>query len=347
MKTNNDQKAKQQQRRKLLLMPLIIIPMVTLLFNVLGGGSAQSEAVATKITASISDFPMSNAEDLKANKAATYQAMEDEKNYLANDFKEYSLQNAAEQNISVKKDTNKIPGAALQKADQAYFDFYKDSNLMKQANAINYPMAATNKNQAPAKGYQQEDVVRTRQNFNDEDEEQKNRRNNIDGQASGKLLQAIIHGTQKVRSNTRVSIRMMEAYEFEDIMLEKNDLIYGIATAGYSGRLSIKIKSLSIGDRVVPVNWTIYDLDGNEGIHVPFQLVDNNYVKNQTVNEGSSELQNAVDQTVTQAVPVPGINIGTRLLGNLARNNRSVKKNNFTVVLDSGNRVLINVENEE
>jgi hypothetical protein len=349
MKTTNEKLVKKQQRNKLLLLPLLVIPSLALLFKVMGGGSeAAMPASSSKLTASLmGGIPQGEVHDLDKSKAEHYalQSFNESQNddpFFNNDFSNGSLQKMLTTADSAKN--NNIPLSVLQKMDQQYFEFYKDS----LKNAMN--LMTVQKNAAVGQQKKKEEVVRTRDDF-DEDKK-KNNNPAGEGEVSEKLLKAMIHGNQVVRSGTRVTIRILEAFESGDIVLEKNDIIYGMGSAGASGRLMIKINSVPMGERVVPVNWSIYDLDGIEGIHVPFQLVDKNTLSNQNINQGMSDAQAIADQSLLQSVTAvdpllsTGVMAGTRLAGNAARNKGNMKRTNFTVKLDSGNIVYIKTVSE-
>jgi Conjugative transposon, TraM len=349
MKTANEKLVKKQQRNKLLLLPLLIIPSLALLFKVMGGGEGGSatSGYSSSLTASLtSGIPQSEANDLQKSKAENYavqdfQPAEKDDPFFNNDFREGSLQKLLTATDSAKNGT--IPMSALQKMDQQYFEFYKDS-LKNAMNLMATQKSITNNNTGNKR---KEPVVRTREQF---DEDNKKNSQSGEPEASEKLLKAMIHGNQVIKSGTRVTIRLLESFESGDIVLEKNDIIFGMGSAGMSGRLMIKISSVPMGERVVPVNWTVYDLDGIEGIHVPFQLVDKNTLANQNINQGMSDAQAIADQSLLQSVtavdPVvsTGVMAGTRLLGNAARNKGNSKRANFTVKLDSGNIIYISTK---
>lgn len=96
----------------------------------------------------------------------------------------------------------------------------------------------------------------------------------LDQQALGQTatgLTAVVGHTQQIISGNTVQLRLTSALSVAGTMIAANNFIYG--TAALSGeRLKIKIGSVRSGDLILPVNLSVYDLDGIEGIFIPGAL---------------------------------------------------------------------------
>ncbi|MGX5857963.1 conjugative transposon protein TraM [Dyadobacter jiangsuensis] len=96
----------------------------------------------------------------------------------------------------------------------------------------------------------------------------------LDEQASGRAvtgLTAVIGHTQQIISGNTVQLRLTSALSIAGTMIAANNFIYGIAALS-GERLKIKIGSVRSGDLILPVNLSVYDLDGIEGIYIPGAL---------------------------------------------------------------------------
>lgn len=84
-------------------------------------------------------------------------------------------------------------------------------------------------------------------------------------------LTAVIEKTQQLVSGNVIGLRLTSPASVAGATIQENTLIYG--TASVSGeRLKIKISTLKAAGKILPVNLSVYDLDGIEGIYIPGAL---------------------------------------------------------------------------
>ena len=80
-------------------------------------------------------------------------------------------------------------------------------------------------------------------------------------------LYAIIDRQQKLQSGDKVRLRLLENGIYKGQLLPANQILYGICSVG-SGRIKIRISSITIQQQLFPTALEVYDLDGMQGIYV-------------------------------------------------------------------------------
>ncbi|WP_192822748.1 conjugative transposon protein TraM [Rufibacter sp. LB8] len=89
--------------------------------------------------------------------------------------------------------------------------------------------------------------------------------------ASGNTIAAIIHMDQKVVSGDLVRLRLLEDVLLDHRTLQKHSFLFG--TCEVEGeRLKIHVKTILLGNEIIPVSLSAYDLDGQEGLHITGSL---------------------------------------------------------------------------
>ena len=81
-------------------------------------------------------------------------------------------------------------------------------------------------------------------------------------------LKAEVYETTTVLTGNRLKIRLLEDATLTGIRLPAGSFLYGTCEVA-NERLRIAISQLPIGDSFVPVNISVHDLDGMEGLYVP------------------------------------------------------------------------------
>lgn len=82
-------------------------------------------------------------------------------------------------------------------------------------------------------------------------------------------IKAIVHESQTVVGETGVRLRLLEPAQTPQRTIPKGTMI----TAGakfQNGRLQLKVTSVELHGNIIPVELTIYDLDGQQGLAVPY-----------------------------------------------------------------------------
>lgn len=82
-------------------------------------------------------------------------------------------------------------------------------------------------------------------------------------------IKACVHDAQTVIGETGVRLRLLEAAQTPERTIPKGTVV--TANAKFQGgRLQLKITSVELDGNIIPVDITIYDLDGQQGLYVPY-----------------------------------------------------------------------------
>lgn len=82
-------------------------------------------------------------------------------------------------------------------------------------------------------------------------------------------IKACVHDAQTVVSETGVRLRLLEPAQTPQRTIPKGTIV--TANAKFqNGRLQLKITSIELEGNIIPVDITIYDLDGQQGLYVPY-----------------------------------------------------------------------------
>ncbi|MBS7253303.1 conjugative transposon protein TraM [Flavobacterium branchiicola] len=81
-------------------------------------------------------------------------------------------------------------------------------------------------------------------------------------------LEAAVHETQTIVNGSVVKLRLTADITLQGTTIPKNTFVYGMA-ALKGERLEIKIENLQHHGSLFPVQLSIYDIDGIEGIYIP------------------------------------------------------------------------------
>jgi conjugative transposon TraM protein len=81
-------------------------------------------------------------------------------------------------------------------------------------------------------------------------------------------IQAVIHETQTLVSGSTVKLRLLNDIFINGVLIPKDNFVFG--TSDLNGeRLSIKINSVRYRNSLLPVELSVCDMDGIEGIYIP------------------------------------------------------------------------------
>jgi conjugative transposon TraM protein len=99
-------------------------------------------------------------------------------------------------------------------------------------------------------------------------------------------ITACVHGDQTILNGQNVRLRLMEHIRAGQTLIPRNTLVSG--TAKMQGeRLDITINSVEYAGQIIPVDLTVYDLDGQRGVFIP-NLQELNAAKEIVANMGTS-----------------------------------------------------------
>lgn len=82
-------------------------------------------------------------------------------------------------------------------------------------------------------------------------------------------IKASVYEAQTVIGETGVRLRLLESAQTPNRTIPKGTIV--TANAKYQGgRLQLKVTSIELEGNIIPVDITIYDLDGQQGLYVPY-----------------------------------------------------------------------------
>jgi conjugative transposon TraM protein len=81
-------------------------------------------------------------------------------------------------------------------------------------------------------------------------------------------VEAVIHETQTVVDGSTVKLRLSTAVLIGGVSIPKNSFLFGIASLK-GERLDIKIKNIKYRNSLFPIQLSVYDMDGMNGIYIP------------------------------------------------------------------------------
>ncbi|MBN8833716.1 MAG: conjugative transposon protein TraM [Niastella sp. SCN 39-18] len=85
---------------------------------------------------------------------------------------------------------------------------------------------------------------------------------------SQNAIQAVIHETQTIVDGSTVKLRLVNDVFINGVRIPKDNFLFGIASLR-GERLSIKINNVRFGNSLFPVELSVYDMDGLDGIYIP------------------------------------------------------------------------------
>ena len=81
-------------------------------------------------------------------------------------------------------------------------------------------------------------------------------------------LQAVVHQTQTIVNGATVKLRLSADVFINGTLIPKNSFLFGTA-ALKAERLEIKIDNIKYQHSIFPVQLSVYDMDGIEGVYIP------------------------------------------------------------------------------
>ncbi len=146
-----------------------------------------------------------------------------------------------------------------------------------------------------------------------------------------KATPAVIVNNQKAVQGSSVKIRLQDTLRIGGMLIPKGHELFG-ACRITNQRLMVDIKNIRLGTSIVPVDLSVYSLDGMVGIDAPEALL-SDALNNGTDNAVRSVGFGGFDQSVATQVAGAGIDAARQLIS------KKVKK--IKVRLDAGKAILL------
>jgi conjugative transposon TraM protein len=84
----------------------------------------------------------------------------------------------------------------------------------------------------------------------------------------GNAIRAMIHQTQTLVDGSIVKLRLLDDVFINGNLIPKDNFVYGVATLN-GERLIIKINNVRYNNSLYPVELSVFDMDGLDGIYIP------------------------------------------------------------------------------
>ncbi|MDB5006239.1 MAG: Conjugative transposon TraM protein [Mucilaginibacter sp.] len=146
-----------------------------------------------------------------------------------------------------------------------------------------------------------------------------------------KAIPAVIEGNQKVAPGGVVKLRLQDTIRINGITIPKGQIVFG-ACGITNQRLLLDIKNIRLGTAIIPVNLTVFSLDGMAGIAAPEAEL------GEAAGSGANgALENmqflSMDNSLSTQAATAGISAAKSLLGKKVRKIRVKLKGGQTVLL--------------
>jgi hypothetical protein len=254
-----------KQRKFLLVLPLLVIPFLTLAFWALGGGSgAKTQKIATRgidITLPEAQFK----KDQRNDKLAVYQAASHDsaQNGISQSFLA-AVSERPEADQSAESIQAKLAQLNQQLAEPGPDPDYTTEQKIRKLNQMTSAVKI-NKREDPeiAQLSQMLTQLQAIQNPGSV----KTPETPIDNRPF-KAIPAVIDGKQKVKDGGAVQLKLTDTVTIKNQLLPKGQQIFGVCQVT-NQRLLLTIQNIRLDKQIIPVNLTVFSLDGMPGIPAP------------------------------------------------------------------------------
>ena len=129
-----------------------------------------------------------------------------------------------------------------------------------------------------------------------------------EGTADKNTIRICVHGDQTILNGQSVRLRLLEPMRAGNTLLPRNTLVTGMGRI-QGDRLGISIVSLEYGGMIIPVELTVYDSDGQEGIYIP----------NSAEVSAMKEVAAKLGQNLGTSISITNQSAGDQLLSELGK----------------------------
>ena len=163
---------------------------------------------------------------------------------------------------------------------------------------------------------------------------ERERANSLRVDSAFEAIPATVPEKQKVVHGATVRLILMDGMQVQDYQIPKGQEVFGIAHIQHQ-RLLIEIRHIRLGTSIIPINCTVYGLDGIEGLYAPEAIIQ------EAGNLGADRALTGVDILNT------GQSIGSQLAGagvEAARQAVSKQLRKIKVRIKAGQPVLLHIK---
>jgi hypothetical protein len=272
-----------KQRKFLLVLPLLVIPFLTMAFWALGGGktSATKQPTAKGIDTTLPEAQF--AKSPKQDKMAVYQT-------ALRDSAQSGVSPSFLRSMGLKRDSAKInqvsaPSSADQSAAQIQAKLVQLNRQISQPAVTTPAYTPDDPNAQSIKKLQQmQKMLKSSQQQEDPQMKQLSQMlaqiqaiqnpgsvktpKKPEDNTPFKAIPAIIDGKQKVMDGGAVKLKLTDSVTLKNQVIPKGQEIFGVCSVT-NQRLLLTIQNIRLDKQIIPVNLTVFSLDGMPGIPAP------------------------------------------------------------------------------
>lgn len=149
-------------------------------------------------------------------------------------------------------------------------------------------------------------------------------------------IPAAAYETQTIVNGSTVKLRLLNDIYINGVLVPRNNFLFGEATLD-GERLKIEINSVRYKNSLFPVQLSVYDLDGLDGIYIPGAIT-RNVVKQSADRAAQSIGMTSVDPSLGAQAASAGIEAARSLLGKKIKLMKVTVKSGYHVLLRDDNQ---------
>ena len=283
----------ERKRKMLFFLPLLVLPFLALGFYALGGGKGDVEAQTASVGKGINtQLPDAKFQKSKAtDKMVLYEQAQ-------RDSAAGKSKSAAGAFAALGWDSSKYNHPVAAPANSALDNEVKIKERLAQINKqisqpapISKPPVADNEaSTRPADLERLETMLKQKQQISEPDPQMQQLNTMLDKimqiqnpavvkdnpqaaktavkDTAFKAIPAVIDGNQKVAPGGVVKLRLQDTIRINGLVIPKGQTVFG-SCAVTNQRLLLDIRNIRLGTAIIPVNFTVFSLDGMAGIAAP------------------------------------------------------------------------------
>lgn len=144
-------------------------------------------------------------------------------------------------------------------------------------------------------------------------------------------IRAVIHETQNLVNGSTVKLRLLNDIFINGVLIPKGNFLFGIADLN-GERLGIKISSIRYHNSLFPVDLSVCDIDGMDGIYIPGAITRD--VAKQSLDRASQSIDfTTLNPSIGAQAVNTGIEAAKTLLGRKAKLIKITVKAGYQVLL--------------
>lgn len=340
------EKQQKNKRTFLLVLPLLVLPLLALAFWTLGGGRNKQDSTTER-----------TAPGINTKLPAARFKKEKPKNKL--DFYEQAGKDTAGRNTKhIREAASRIRLASQEPDRQTQQINKKLEQITREINRQPETPQLKNPKPEPVEGINSdvdrlETLMKNMQQDHTDDpeikqlnemlnkilaiqhpEQVKEQSQELDTKYTDSLFKAIpavIAESGKVVEGASVKLRLLDNVLLNGQLIPKNHLVYGLCNIS-NQRLLLEIKTIRLGTSIIPVNLTLYGMDGMPGIEAPEAVL------TKTVNSGAADALSGLqvmsyDPSLATQAAAAGIDAAKRAVSKKVRRVKVKLKAGMPVLL--------------